>query len=205
MNYYMFNKPYGCVTARRDARFPVVMDYFRELHNESLSPVGRLDRETEGLLLITDDGKWNQLLTRPSNLIEKIYEFAAMGRLDSAKITHLETGILLTGSPIPTAPAKINVTGSSFLFQVLPRLPEEVQKKSAHNRPDHPVVYGRITITEGRKRQIRRMMKAVGCCVIHLKRISMGNILLDETLKAGEWKELDGFLKPAPGKARFSL
>ena len=56
-HYYMFHKPFGCVTARRDEKFPVVMDYFRELDNPDLSPVGRLDRETEGLLFITDDGQ----------------------------------------------------------------------------------------------------------------------------------------------------
>ncbi len=59
-HYYMFNKPFGCVTAHRDDRFPVVMDYFHSLENDRLSPVGRLDRETEGLLMITDDGIWNQ-------------------------------------------------------------------------------------------------------------------------------------------------
>lgn len=190
MHYYMFNKPYGCVTARRDARFPVVMDYFKSLGNEKLSPVGRLDRETEGLLLITDDGKWNQMLTHPSNHIEKTYEFAAMGTLDSSKIRSLETGILLTGSDVPTAPARISVTGNTTLSAVLPHLAYEVQEKSAHNRPDHPVVYGRITITEGRKRQIRRMLKSVKCCVIYLKRISIGNIVLDPGLNAGEWKEI---------------
>ena len=66
-SYYMFNKPYGCVSARRDDTFPTVIDYFKELNNPNLSPVGRLDRETEGLLLVTDDGKWNQLMTHPSN------------------------------------------------------------------------------------------------------------------------------------------
>lgn len=64
-HYYMFNKPFGCVTARRDALYPTVMDYFKELNNPNLSPVGRLDRETEGLLLITDDGKWNQRMCNP--------------------------------------------------------------------------------------------------------------------------------------------
>lgn len=56
-HYYMFNKPFGCVTAARDDRYPVVMDYFKALNNPNLSPVGRLDLETEGLLLVTDDGK----------------------------------------------------------------------------------------------------------------------------------------------------
>lgn len=64
-HYYMFHKPFGCVTARRDDRYPTVMDYFKELHNDRLSPVGRLDRETTGLLLITDDG----ILTRSSLIL----------------------------------------------------------------------------------------------------------------------------------------
>lgn len=190
MHYYMFHKPYGCVTARRDARFPVVMDYFKSLGNEKLSPVGRLDRETEGLLLITDDGKWNQMLTHPLSHVEKTYEFAAMGTLDPEKIRRLETGVLLTGSGIPTAPAKICVKGNTVLSHILPSLSPEVQTKSIHNRPEHPVVYGRITITEGRKRQIRRMLKTAGCCVIYLKRISIGDIILDPELSPGEWKEI---------------
>jgi 16S rRNA pseudouridine516 synthase len=65
-HYYMFNKPFGCVTARRDNLYPTVMDYFSELNNDNLNPVGRLDRETTGLLLITDDGVFNQKLTHPS-------------------------------------------------------------------------------------------------------------------------------------------
>ena len=89
-SYYMFNKPYGCVCARRDDLYPTVMDYFKELNNPNLSNVGRLDRETEGLLLITDDGKWNQLMTHPSNEKEKLYEFIALGTLDDEKICRLE-------------------------------------------------------------------------------------------------------------------
>ena len=80
-HYYMFYKPFGCVTARRDDRYPTVMDYFMELHNDRLSPVGRLDRETTGLLLITDDGIFNQKLTHPSYHKEKTYEFTLLGDL----------------------------------------------------------------------------------------------------------------------------
>ena len=72
-HYYMFNKPFGCVTARRDNLYPTVMDYFSELNNDNLNPVGRLDRETTGLLLITDDGVFNQKLTHPSYHKEKTY------------------------------------------------------------------------------------------------------------------------------------
>ncbi len=189
-HYYMFHKPYGCVTARRDARYSTVMDYFKELDNPNLSPVGRLDRETEGLLIITDDGKWNQQMTNPDYHKEKLYEFIAMGTLDEDKIHQLETGVFLKGSDKITAPAKVSITGTSVLHKVLPTLPEETQEITKNNRSDNPVVFGRIVISEGRKRQIRRMMRTVGCCVIYLKRVAMGDIVLDENLKPGEWKEI---------------
>ena len=189
-SYYMFHKPYGCVCARKDDLYPTVMDYFKELNNPNLSNVGRLDRETEGLLLITDDGKWNQLMTHPSNEKEKLYEFIALGTLNEEKIHKLETGVLLKGAASLTAPAKVSVTGTSILSKTLHSLPEEIQKNTCHNRPEHPIVMGQITITEGKKHQVRRMLKTVGCCIIYLKRISMGDIVLDETLKPGEWKEI---------------
>ncbi len=190
-SYYMFNKPYGCVSARRDDTFPTVIDYFKELNNENLSPVGRLDRETEGLLFITDDGKWNQLMTHPSNQKEKKYEFIAMGTLNEEKIFQLENGIMLTGATKLTAPSKLTITGTSILSEVLPTLHPDIQKNTGHNRPEHPIVMGNITVTEGRKHQVRRMLKAVGCCIIYLKRVSMGDIVLDPTLKPGEWKEIN--------------
>ena len=189
-HYYMFYKPYGCVCARRDDRYPVVMDYFTELNNPNLSPVGRLDRATEGLLFITDDGVWNQDMTHPDRKKEKTYEFAAMGVLTDDDIRRLETGVLLKGARSLTAPASVKLTGTALLSDVLPSLHPEIQAKSRHNRPDHPVVFGQITVTEGKKHQIRRMLKAVRCCVISLKRISMDSIVLDESLKPGEWKEL---------------
>ena len=189
-SYYMFHKPYGCVCARRDDLYPTVMDYFKELNNPDLSCVGRLDRETEGLLLITDDGKWNQLMTHPYNEKEKLYEFIALGTLNGEKIFHLENGVLLKGADKLTAPAKVSVTGTSILSETLPKLPPEIQKNTCHNRPEHPIVMGTITVTEGKKHQVRRMLKAVGCCIVYLKRISMGNIVLDETLSPGEWKKI---------------
>lgn len=190
MHYYMFYKPYGCVTARKDDRYPTVMDYFQCLNNEKLSPVGRLDRETEGLLLVTDDGKWNQEMIHPVYHLEKTYEFLAMGSLNDEKTKQLQKGIVLTGAAAPTAPAKVSVLQETSLAEVLDLLHPEVQTRLAKNQPEQPVVYGNITITEGKKRQIRRMLKAVGCYVIFLKRISIGSIVLDHELKAGEWKEI---------------
>lgn len=190
-HYYMFNKPFGCVTAHRDDRFPVVMDYFRSLENEYLSPVGRLDRETEGLLMITDDGIWNQKMTNPAFHVSKTYEFTALGTLDKEKLRKLSEGVLLIGSDRPTTSASVTVTGTSILSKVVPHLHPDMQEKLKYNLPDHPVVFGTITISEGRKRQIRRMLKVVGCCVIQLKRISMGDLILDPKLKPGEYKEIE--------------
>lgn len=188
-HYYMFHKPFGCVTARRDDRYPTVMDYFSELHNDNLNPVGRLDRETTGLLLITDDGMWNQKLTHPAYHKEKTYEFTVLGDLTKERIRTLENGVLLKGAASLTSPARITITGHNILSDILPSLHPEVQASISSNLPDHPVTFGTITITEGKKRQIRRMMKSVHCCVIELKRISIGNICLDPQLKPGEWKE----------------
>ncbi len=190
-HYYMFNKPFGCVTAHRDDRFPVVMDYFHSLGNDRLSPVGRLDRETEGLLMITDDGVWNQEMTNPVFHVSKTYEFTAMGTLDEEKLRKLSEGVLLIGSDRLTTGAAVTITGTSILSEVVPHLHPDMQEKLKYNLPDHPVVFGTITISEGRKRQIRRMLKVVGCCVIRLKRISMGELVLDPELKPGEYKEID--------------
>lgn len=188
-HYYMFYKPFGCVTAHRDERFPVVMDYFQSLNNPRLSPVGRLDRETEGLLLITDDGVFNQCMTNPLYHVPKTYEFMALGTLDEEKLKRLSEGVLLIGSDQPTKGAQVTVTGHTVLSNIRPILHPDMQEKLKHNLPDHPVVHGQITIHEGRKRQIRRMLKTVGCCVIFLKRLSMGEITLDPRLRPGEFTE----------------
>lgn len=192
-HYYMFHKPFGCVTARRDALYPTVMDYFTKLNNDRLNPVGRLDRETTGLLLITDDGVFNQKLTHPSYHKQKTYQFTVLGNLTEDSRLLLEQGILLKGSPVLTAPAEIRIFHQDILSNIIDTLHPEVRDAVRNNLPTHPVTYGEITIHEGRKRQIRRMMKAVHCCVIELKRISIEDIILDETLAPGEWKEIFPF------------
>jgi 16S rRNA pseudouridine516 synthase len=101
----MFNKPVGCVTARTDDRYPTVMDYFKELQNENLSPVGRLDLETEGLLIITDDGKWNQEMTNPAFQKEKRYEFTVLGMLTQEKKRNLEEGVKVIDVTLYSFPA----------------------------------------------------------------------------------------------------
>lgn len=189
-HYYMFNKPYGCVCARRDDKHLTVMDYFKELNNPNLSPVGRLDRETEGLLLITDDGKFNQLMTNPANKIEKTYEFIVMGDISDSDKEKLENGVYLTGSEKITAPAKLNIIDKKVLSEVMNSLHPEIQESIKNNPKDTLVTLGTISVTEGRKHQVRRMMRAVGCYVIKLKRISMGEYVLNNNLISEEYIQL---------------
>ena len=86
--YYMLNKPRGLLTARRDARCETVMRCFPEALQQTLHPVGRLDKDTEGLLLFTDDGMLDVLLLRPERHVEKEYEYRAFGHLDEAALRH---------------------------------------------------------------------------------------------------------------------
>lgn len=192
-HYYMFNKPCGCVTARKDDKHTTVMDYFKELDNDKLSPVGRLDKETEGLLIITDDGQFNQRMTNPEYKKDKIYEFIVFGNVDDNTKNRLEEGVILNNSDIMTSPAKVEIiyrTDFAHLQYIKKDMPSVLLEKIKANRPDNPVTMGKITITEGRKRQVRRMFRTVGCYVIYLKRIQIDNIVIDEKLKPGEWKEI---------------
>ena len=190
-HYYMFNKPFGCICARKDDKHPTVMDYFNELENPNLSPVGRLDRETEGLLIVTDDGKFNQYLTNPANQIEKTYEFIVMGNISESDKNSLEGGLNLIGSDKLTAPAKLNITDRKFLSDIYEQLNPEIQESIKNNPKSMPVTLGTISVTEGKKHQVRRMMRAIGCYVIFLKRLSMGIHKLDEHLQTGKWIPFD--------------
>ena len=105
LKYYMFHKPRGCITAVTDPTHKTVMEYFADEKVEGLHPVGRLDKDTEGLLLITNDGKWNQEIMHPENHVPKTYFFWALGDLDEEKIHLIENGVDLRG--MTAKPAKI--------------------------------------------------------------------------------------------------
>jgi len=109
MTYYMLNKPQGCVTARTDARHPTVMELFPPEVRERFHPVGRLDIDTEGLLIVTDDGGLDNRIMQPGFHIEKIYRLRALGDLDDAKLAKLAAGIPLYGSGHIACPAKVEV------------------------------------------------------------------------------------------------
>lgn len=186
----MFHKPRGCVTARRDARHKTVMDYFPEQMRDILFPVGRLDRDTEGLLLVTDDGALCYDLLMPEKHVSKTYFFWAQGILTEEKISELEGGVKIYRNREDfTAPCKITVTDHSTLRGIKDLLSEDDNKVS-NRRGDLPVTGGIITITEGKKHQVKRMIRYGGCRVVYLKRLAMGRLTLDESLAPGEYRPL---------------
>lgn len=188
--YYMFNKPAGFITAKSDLRHPTVMEFFKEINNADFHPMGRLDKDTEGLLLFTDDGQFTNYLMSPQNHIPKTYEFGALGDLTPEYIEELENGIYFKGSDKITSPCKIHITTKSSLKEVFPLVSNTKQRSLYKNHPEHPFTFGTITITEGRKHHIKRLMKYAHCCIITLKRVSIGNLQLDPSLLPGEYRTL---------------
>ena len=104
--YYMLHKPRGLLTAKRDARRETVMSCFPEALRETLHPVGRLDKDTEGLLLFTDDGMLDVRLLRPEQHVEKEYEYRAFGHLHDDAMRQLETGVFLLAGRSRCRPAR---------------------------------------------------------------------------------------------------
>ena len=190
MRYYMFNKPRGCVTARRDERHRTVMDYFPECDRDVLFPVGRLDRDTVGFLLVTDDGMLCTRLMRPESHIEKTYFFVAKGEITDDNVIRLEGGIDISVRKMAkTKPSKLDIIERTTLGSVIPYLDDD-NKKIALSRPDLPAFIGKLTITEGKKHQVKRMIRHFGAKVVYLRRISLGGVPLDESLPEGSHREL---------------
>ncbi len=188
--YYMFNKPVGCITARRDERQVTVMDYFPAEKRDTLFPVGRLDKDTEGFLLVTDDGELCYRLLRPEHHIPKTYFFIALGELSEAERDIIEGGVkIYKNSELTTAPAKLFDVKMLTYADIKDYLPEK-EKHQLQRRAALPAASGFITITEGKKHQVRRMLRHVGCKIIYLKRIKMGELSLDEKLSLGEYRPL---------------
>lgn len=176
--YLMLNKPAGYITTRRDERGrPTVMDLLEDLPN-SIYPVGRLDLETEGLLLFTNDGDFANRLLHPSHEIEKTYHAWVNGVLTQDALKQLCCGVTIRGGK--TAPAKIKQLQ-------LKTSPVPNENKKSHNN-----VIGskyRVIIHEGKKRQVRLMFRAVGHRVIRLKRTRIGGLGLGN-LPQGQYRFL---------------
>ena len=163
--YYMLNKPAGVVSATTDKDCKTVVDFIDSKRRETLFPVGRLDKDTVGLLVITNDGKMAHNLLSPAKHINKTYYAKVDGIVTDEHVMIFSKGIEMHDGTI-FKPSVLEIVTSGEISEVL------------------------ITITEGKFHQIKRMFCAIGMNVIYLKRISMGNLELDVNLKEGEYREL---------------
>lgn len=187
---YMLNKPAGCVTACRDGTYPTVMDCLPPELARNLHPIGRLDIDTGGLLLLTDDGILDQALLLPENHVEKEYFFYALGSLDKEKIAKIEEGCTLGKTERHVSPAKIIPVGTFTVKEIEKYLPKPRREKYMKN-PDGPAFTARLIIKEGKHHQVKLMMRAVNCRVCSLFRVSFAGIPLDPTLAPGEYRPLN--------------
>lgn len=172
--YYLLHKPAGYVSATEDKRDKTVMELVAS-DRKGLFPVGRLDKDTEGLLLLTDDGELAHRLLSPKKHVDKTYYAKIDGQVTEEHVKQFREGLDI-GDEKKTLPAVLTI----LLFG--------------------PVSEIEVTIHEGRFHQIKRMFEAVGCKVTYLKRLSMGNLVLDETLSPEEYRplteaELEGLTK----------
>lgn len=165
--YLMLHKPAGVVSATVDPVSRTVLDLIKDTQGKELFPVGRLDKDTEGLLLLTNDGELAHRLLSPRKHVDKIYYARVAG-----KVTEEDAEAFLKGVPIDadyiTLPAKLKILHSGDISEI------------------------ELTIREGKFHQVKRMFEAVGKEVIYLKRLSMGSLVLDPSLKLGEYRELTG-------------
>lgn len=169
--YLMLNKPLGVITTAKDeASRPTVLDAVGDegLSGHRLFPVGRLDADSTGLLLLTDDGELAFRLTHPRYKVEKEYVAVVAGSLSSSDLEKLRTGVVLDDGP--TAPARVETLG----FEPA---------------PGAGLTEVRVVIGEGRHRQVRRMLQAVGHRVQSLRRTGFGPLKLGR-LKTGDWRVL---------------
>lgn len=166
--YYMLNKPSGVVSATEDKREKTVIDLIKGQKRKDLFPVGRLDKDTEGLLLITNDGNLAHQLLSPKKHVDKVYRARIEGQVTAEDAALFAKGLEIDDEDGAwrAMPAKLNILSSG---------------------PESEV---EITIREGKFHQIKRMFEAVDKKVVYLKRLSMGSLRLDETLALGEYREL---------------
>ena len=170
MEYYMLNKPQGVVSATEDNRYQTVVDLIDDKNRRDLFPVGRLDIDTEGLLIITNDGPLAHRLLAPKKHVDKIYFAICDGAVEDSAVSLFAEGIELPDG-LKCLPAKLEI----------------LKREEREGRVFSEI---HLTIREGKFHQVKRMMEAVGCPVVFLKRMTMGPIALDETLKPGEYRPL---------------
>jgi 16S rRNA pseudouridine516 synthase len=161
--YFMLNKPVGYVCATKDSRHPVVLDLLDEPNKSQLQIAGRLDIDTTGMVLITDDGAWNHAITSPNRDCRKRYYVCTADNIEPAIVDKFRKGIFLQGENKRTRPADLEL-----LFR---------------NE-------ARLAISEGKYHQVKRMFGALGNRVVELHREAIGNIELDPELAEGDYRAL---------------
>ena len=160
--HVMLHKPVGLLTAARDKKQPTVMDLLPEVYASiGCMPVGRLDKDTTGLLFLTTDGELNHRLLAPGRHVDKTYLAEVDGTLNESHIAAFAEGLHL--SDFDAQPAKLEILAPNL---------------------------GRVTVHEGKFHQVKRMFSAVGCEVVKLHRETFGSLTLDPNLPEGEWREL---------------
>ncbi|MEZ9525657.1 pseudouridine synthase [Enterovibrio norvegicus] len=159
--YILMHKPAGTICSNVDEAYPSLFNGTHIEHTEELHIAGRLDADTTGLVLITDDGHWSFNITTPSKHCEKVYRVGLSRPIRDDAAEQFERGVLLQGESKPTLPAKLNIV-----------CPKEVT----------------LTITEGKFHQVKRMFSAIGNRVVSLHRERIGEILLD--VEEGKWRFL---------------
>ena len=164
--YLMMNKPPGVVSATEDSRDQTVIDLLDDdVRHFEPYPVGRLDKDTVGLLLLTNDGALTHRLLSPNKDVPKVYFAKVEGVVDASDIAAFSTGVILDDG-YHTKPGILKVLKSDSVSEI------------------------ELSITEGKFHQVKRMFESVGKTVIYLKRLSMGALLLDESLPEGSYREL---------------
>lgn len=161
--YFMLNKPQNCVCSHDDGDYPSVYQFFDYPLSSRLHTAGRLDADTTGLVLLTDDGQWSHRITSPKHHCEKNYLVTLADPVEDFYADKLREGILLRGEKTPTLPAELEILD------------------------DYNV---NLTISEGRYHQVKRMFAALGNKVVALHRWRIGHIVLDEQLEEGEYRTL---------------
>ena len=176
--YYMMNKPQGVISATEDPKHKTVLDLLDDLaRSKEVFPVGRLDIDTHGLLLLTNDGKLAHALLSPKRHVDKIYLARINGVMTDADVETFAQGVPL----------------KDFTCQ-----PAKLELVSVDTEKDQSLV--RVSIAEGKFHQVKRMVGYCGKEVVDLQRLTMGTLTLDEDLKRGEWRrltkeELEGLLE----------
>ena len=163
--YYMLHKPAGVISATTDAKDKTVVDLISDKKRKDLFPVGRLDKDTEGLLIITNDGDMAHRLLAPKKHVDKVYYAKIDGKVNEDDVKAFAEGISI-GQGEVAKPAKLEILKADEISEI------------------------EVTIQEGKFHQVKRMFHTIGKEVLYLKRISMGNLVLDESLPLGAYRKL---------------